>query len=227
MKISQVRDIVTAYLVQGKPNGEIARSVGVSIQVVGYTTKSIKNIRNGDWDALKHDIYHSKTVRRRFLEQLQEILNVNIPAELLEYADEMRALDTAKKREQDASKRGERIPQEQPEKPLEEMPDMTGKFLMQMLTLQTRQADITQTLLNAVKTNCPAILSDMQMISQNIKRMTDAVGNMEAAILKLEESLHDTGKELSADLKDNVNANTEIIRQELNTIKNNTRKRGL
>lgn len=227
MQINQVRDIVTAYLVQGKANGEIARSVGVSIQVVGYTTKSIKNVRNGDWDALKHDIYHSKTVRRRFLEQLQEILNVNIPAELLEYADEMRALDTAKKREQDAAKRGEEIPQEQPEEPLQEKPDMTGKFLMQMLTLHTRQADITQALLDAVKTNCPAILSDMQMISQNIKRMTEAVGKMEAAILKLEDTLHDTGKELSADLKDNVNANTEIIRQELNTIKNNTRKRGL
>lgn len=227
MNINQVRDIVTAYLVQGKTNGEISRSVGVSIQVVGYTTKSIKNIRNGDWDALKHDIYHSKTVRRRFLEQLQEILNVNIPAELLEYADEIRTLDTAKKREQDAAKRGDGIPQEQPEEPLQERPDMTGKFLMQMLTLQTRQADITQTLLDAVKTNCPAILSDMQMISQNLKRMTETVGKMESAILKLEESLHDTGKELSADLKDNVNANTEIIRQELNTIKNNTRKRGL
>lgn len=225
MKIQQVRDIVTAYLVQGKTNGEIARSVGVSIQVVGYTTKSIKNVRNGDWDALKHDIYHSKTVRRRFLEQLQEILNVNIPAELLEYADEIKTLDTAKKREQDAAKRGETV-QTAPE-PEKKQADMTGEFCMRVLSNQTAQTELMKAMLADLKTYGQAILSDMQRLAATQARMADGLNRMEAAITKLDETLNDAGAALGADLKDNINANADVLRQELGAIKNNTRKRGL
>jgi hypothetical protein len=225
VKIQQVRDIVTAYLVQGKTNGEIARSVGVSIQVVGYTTKSIKNVRNGDWDALKHDIYHSKTVRRRFLEQLQEILNVNIPAELLEYADEIKTLDTAKKREQDAAKRGETV-QTAPE-PEKKQADMTGEFCMRVLSNQTAQTELMKAMLADLKTYGQAILSDMQRLAATQARMADGLNRMEAAITKLDETLNDAGAALGADLKDNINANADVLRQELGAIKNNTRKRGL
>ena len=124
-------------------------------------------------------------------------------------------------------------PQEEPKAdpqvgPQEPAPnDMTGKFIMRVLSNQTAQTELLRCLLDTVKQYGPAILSDMQRLATTHKRMADSVDKMEAAILKMEEALHDTGKELSADLKDNINANADIIRQELNTIKNNTRKRGL
>lgn len=224
MKIQQVRDIVTAYIVQGKTNAEVAKSVGVSDTTVMCVTKSVKNVRNGDWDALKHGIKTSKTIRRRLLEQLQEILNVSIPAELLEYADEMRALDTAKMREQYAIKRGGTV---QPAEPEEKQTDMTGEFCMRVLTNQTAQTELMKAMLADLKTYGQAILSDMQRLAATQARMADGLNRMEAAIAKLDETLNDAGAALGADLKDNINANADVLRQELGAIKNNTRKRGL
>jgi len=224
VKIQQVRDIVTAYIVQGKTNAEVAKSVGVSDTTVMCVTKSVKNVRNGDWDALKHGIKTSKTIRRRLLEQLQEILNVSIPAELLEYADEMRALDTAKMREQYAIKRGGTV---QPAEPEEKQTDMTGEFCMRVLTNQTAQTELMKAMLADLKTYGQAILSDMQRLAATQARMADGLNRMEAAIAKLDETLNDAGAALGADLKDNINANADVLRQELGAIKNNTRKRGL
>lgn len=115
---------------------------------------------------------------------------------------------------------------DQPDQP--DKPDMTGEYLMRLLSQQTAIASMLKSLLEAVKSYGPAVLTDLQRIEAAQDRMKKTTETMVTnAACVLQEAAHDAGKELSADLKDNINANADIIRQELNVIKNNSRKRGL
>lgn len=203
MTIEQLEQIEKAFLVQGKNAAQIAKEVGLAASTVSACVAAIAQCRAGAWDGLKETVRKYKTVRTNFLGQLQSTLNIVIPTDVLEVAKEM---------EEESVKQVQRY-QASRKKVQESAKDMTGEFCLKMLTNQAAQTETMRALLEQEKSLLPSILAEIQRLNERLKR--------------IETTIQDTAKETGGDIKDNLNANADILRQELNTIKINTRKRGL
>lgn len=102
-----------------------------------------------------------------------------------------------------------------------------GKFLMKLITEQAKQTAYLKCLKESQESYQKAMLSMMQSVLSYTKSTSERVGKVQELLVHLDDTVFNTGKAIAADLKDNVNANAEVLRQELNVIKNNTRKKGL
>lgn len=204
MKIEQLEQIEKAFLVQGKNAAQIAKEVGLAASTVSACVAAIAQCRAGAWDGLKETVRKYKTVRTNFLGQLQSTLNIVIPTDVLEVAKEM---------EEESVKQVQRYQALHKKVAPENAKDMTGEFCLKMLTNQAVQTETLKALLEQEKSLLPSILAEIQRASERLKR--------------IETAIQDAAKETSGDIKDNLNANSDMLRQELNTIKINTRKRGL
>lgn len=203
MTIEQLEQIEKAFLVQGKNAAQIAKEVGLAAPTVSACVAAIAQCRAGAWDGLKETVRKYKTVRTNFLGQLQSTLNIVIPTDVLEVAKEMEEENVKQVQRYQASRK----------KVQESAKDMTGEFCLKMLTNQAAQTETMKALLEQEKSLLPSILAEIQRLNERLKR--------------IETAIQDAAKETSGDIKDNLNANADILRQELNTIKINTRKRGL
>lgn len=202
MTTQQLEQIEKAFLVQGKNATQIAKEIGLSRVTVNVCVAAVAQCRAGAWEALKGTVRKYDTARTHLLEQLQSTLSIEIPKDVFEVAKEASA-------ERERLRRVRVLQEGEPAS----AKDMTGEFCLKILTNQAIQTETMKALLEQEKSLLPPILVELQRINERLKR--------------IEATIHDAAKETGGDIKDSLNVNADILRQELNTIKNNTRKRGL
>lgn len=205
-----LQDLDNIYLckVLGADTATIEERTGRNMTTIRAFLRCVDYAKQDDWEKFFLESAKGHVGRKSVSEWVESRLNIEIPEEKVKAAPPIyngKVDGTYPKSSND---------------------DMTADYLMRLLSLESAQAEATKGLLREVKSYAPVFMTELDSLKSHSKWIAECLKKIEAITSKLEGVLHDIEKERSADIKDNINANTEILRQELNTIRNNTRKRG-